>query len=98
MSSVAQSYIINYLRDGTAAAIVSFSFTAKVLASITEITDSSVRENLAAKIPTEAGGGTGIGYGLLLCQEVKTNLLQFFLIFLTLRKVALSNQATKKSS
>ena len=74
MSELAQSYIINYLRDGTAAAIVSFSFTAKVLASITEITDSSVRANLAAKIPTEAGGGTAIGDGLLLCQEVKTNL------------------------
>ena len=79
MSDLAQSYILNYLRDGTAAAVVSFEDDPHLLAPMTEISNSVVRANLASKIPTRTLGGTGIGAGLLLCQEVRKKLVKFML-------------------
>ena len=81
MSDLAQSYILNYLRDGTAVSIVSFDSISHLLAPMTEITNSGVRANLAAKIPTKTFGGTGIGEGLDLCQQVRNATDGIVLIF-----------------
>ena len=78
MSDLAQSYVLNYLRDGTAAAVVSFEDDPHLLAPMTEISNSVVRANLASKIPTRTLGGTGIGAGLLLCQEVRKKTCEIY--------------------
>lgn len=72
MASSVKSYIINHLRNETAVGIVSFESSSYELASMTEITDSNVRTELASKVPNSTGGGTGIGSGLELCQNVST--------------------------
>ena len=71
MSASVQSYIANYLRDGTAVGIVSFENNPKVLATMTDITSSAVRGDLVSRVPDRAYGGTGIGRGLQTCQTVR---------------------------
>ena len=75
MSESVQSYILNYLRDGTAVGIVSFNTAATTNAPMTELTGSAVRSDLASKVPTVADGGTGIAHGLQRCQSVNIYLL-----------------------
>ena len=72
MSEVVQSYILNYLRDGTAVGIVSFDGTANLLSGMLGLTSPYIRQSLASRVPTTANGGTGIGAGLQLCQQVRS--------------------------
>ena len=70
MSEVVQSYILNYLRDGTAVGIVSFDDAPYLHSGMLALTGSHIRKALASRVPTTTGGGTGIGAGLQLCQQV----------------------------
>ena len=67
-----KSYILNYLRHGTAVGIVSFQSVVNVLAEMTEITSPIVKQQLANKAPSSTNGGTGIGAGLQECHRVSS--------------------------
>jgi len=70
MSGAVATYINEYLRNGTAAGIVTFNNAARTLASMTVITNDQVRTNLASVLPQTAGGGTSITSGLNTCIQV----------------------------
>ena len=71
MAESVHSYIANYLRNGTAVGIVSFSSSSRERAPMTVITSSAVRDDLVSKVPTSASGSTAIGEGLETCQTVR---------------------------
>ncbi|KAK2180610.1 hypothetical protein NP493_436g02058 [Ridgeia piscesae] len=61
--TVAQ-FIFKAVPTGYSVGLVTFSSSASVSASLTEITSQSDREQLVGKLPTHANGGTAIGAGL----------------------------------
>ncbi|XP_067930955.1 calcium-activated chloride channel regulator 4A-like [Watersipora subatra] len=70
MSKGVQTYILSYLRNGTAIGIVTFSSSATVHSNMTEITSDFVRERLAAVVPTVANGVTNIEAGIGQCLAI----------------------------
>ena len=70
MAEAVKSYILNYLRDGTAVGIVSFNAGSQLLANMTDITSTTVRDELASKVPTTTALKTAIADGLQTCQQV----------------------------
>ena len=70
MSTATASYIRSHLPDGTLVAITVFESSAYEEAGLTNITDDTVREDLASVLPTHASGGTNIGDGMELCRQV----------------------------
>jgi len=72
ISEIVAIYIQEYLRNGTAAGIVSFNYVAKTLAGMTVVTNEKVRTDLASVLPQTASGGTSITSGLNTCIQVCT--------------------------
>ena len=70
LGKTVEEYITNYAVDGSSVGIVLFSDTASTVARMTEIKQQSDRTALFRAVPTSAGGGTSIGAGLQLCQQV----------------------------
>lgn len=70
MGSAVVNYIRNYLEDGSAVGIVSFSSSANLLAPMTTIINETTRDSLVSVVPTKPGGGTSIGAGLRKCGQV----------------------------
>lgn len=70
MGSAVANYLRNYLDDGTAVGIVSFSSAATVLADMTVIRGESSRDALINAVPIKAAGGTSIGAGIQECAQV----------------------------
>jgi len=70
MGSAVANYLRNYLEEGSAVGIVSFSSSTTLLADMTTIVAESTRTTLISVVPTTVGGGTSIGAGMLRCGEV----------------------------
>ena len=81
MAEAVKSYILNYLRDGTAVGIVSFNAGSQLLANMTDITSTAVRDELASKVPTTTALKTAIADGLQTCQQVSKHSVIFYQMF-----------------
>ncbi|KAI0219202.1 Calcium-activated chloride channel regulator 2, partial [Lamellibrachia satsuma] len=58
-------FLLKAVPTGYSVGLVIFSSSALTVASLTEITSESAREQLVVRLPTSTGGGTNIGIGLL---------------------------------
>lgn len=70
MGSAVANYLRNYLDDGAAVGIISFSSAANILADMTVIDGEASRDALIDAVPVVAGGGTSIGAGIQACAQV----------------------------
>lgn len=70
LESAVQQYVISHLRDDTIITIVSFNHGTKVEVPLTQLTNMTVRQIVAGKVPNNADGGTDIGDGVLKCRAV----------------------------
>jgi len=84
MATAVKTYISAFLPKGTYVGIVSFESVATKLQDITQIQDDSDRNRVISQVPTVADGGTSIGGGLQVCQQVRalyTNCIIFMIMF-----------------
>lgn len=65
MRQTVAEFLLKAVPTGYSVGLVIFSSSALTVASLTEITSESAREQLVVRLPTSTGGGTNIGIGLL---------------------------------
>jgi len=75
ISEAVSTYVHEYLRNGTAAGVVTFNHVATTLAGMRVITNEQVRTDLVSVLPQTANGGTSITSGVNTCIQVCTKFL-----------------------
>lgn len=64
MRQAANLFVSNFAPDKSFIGLVEFNNDARILSKLLKV-DNNTRGELASKIPQTAGGGTGIGTGIL---------------------------------